>query len=380
MKTHYIEIGHSSIIDTLNEARLVCGINIDGEIKNVYFAVDKKYKDYLTTNRADPFLTLLINFALFTGRNIVCLDPVDECLLFGLRNQYIKTLCFACSSFHPIEIIASTINTPYSNMKKIGAAMSFGCDSLYTFYKHFETSEYPITHLCVFNNGVFSDDLDFLHLKKLAEKYSINKGLEFVYIDSNIHKVLQERFLDVYSQRNLACVLALQGLFSTYLYASGHDDNHFNIDPHNSASYDLLTVENFSTSNLFFILSGNEATRVEKLKTLLDFEDTYHYLHPCFNKATDEKNCGHCQKDTREMVLFYAWGKQKEFSEIYDFADFEKRLPMCLGILIALSNQHLYKEVLVEYTKLGYTIPSASYRYAEIYKKLLDNKKQYVKN
>jgi len=371
---HYIEIGHSKIVDVSGEARLTCDIAIDGNIRNIYFGVDKKYKKFLTINRADPFLALMINYGLFTGRDIRCLDPVDEYFLFGLRKQYIKTLCFANPVFHPIEIVAQSTNEPYPNEGKTGAAMSFGCDSLYTFFKHYKKSEYPITHICFFNNGGFDNDATFIHEKTIIENYAIKKELEFVYVDSNIHKASQERNLNVYTQRNLACILALQGLFSTYLYASGHDDTHFLIDPYNAAYYDLLTIETFSTRNLQFILSGAEVTRVEKLRDLLEFEDTSHYLHPCFKSNIDEKNCGHCQKDIREMVLLYAWGKKDEFSEVYNFKSFEKRLPMCLGILIALSNQHLYKEVLVEYTRLGNKIPSSSYRYAEIYSKVLEKK------
>lgn len=368
-----IYIGKSRIDERNGEAMLVSDIRINGEHKEMFFGVSPEYKEDLTIHRADPFLATLINYAMRSERSIVCEDPVSEELLFNIRNLYIKTLSFGSEAFHPIVIEASTADALYPIKRAVGSAMSFGCDSMYTYSKHGRESEYPITHLCNFNNGVYFSRWSFEHHSAILSKFASERGLKTVSVDTNIFELLPERFLDVYSQRNMACVLALQGLFGVYLYSSGHDEQNISVSDENSAKYDIVSVETFSTRGMQFILSGCECTRVEKLRSLCDFEDAQNHLHPCYKAPIGERNCGNCKKELRDMTLLYAWGMTEKFSRVYDFSQFERKLPMNLAILLSMPNDHLSREALDEYVRCGKQIPPKSYVYAEMYRKALDS-------
>jgi len=365
MSGRTIQIGKSRIEKAESQIRLLSDITIGSETRTMYFGVEPQYESGLTIGRADPFLAVMINFAMTTQRDIVCEEPVSEKLLFGLRHFYIPTLSFWSKTYSAVAIRAEAASSPVRSQNAVGAAMSFGCDSMYTFYRHGKDSEYPITHLCNFNNGVYSDRKSYLDHSKMVADYAAERFLKSVAVDTNIPEILPESFLCVYSQRNMACVLALQGLFGTYLYASGHSEDQIKIHQENSAHYDPVTTGAFSTDSLQFILSGSEINRVGKLRALCDFEDARKHMHPCFKNPIGTPNCGHCKKDIREMILFYAWGVQKKFEKVYDWTDFEKSLPLKLAVLLSLSDDSLYGDVLQEYLKSGKTIPDISYQRAK---------------
>mgnify|MGYP003294633432 CR=1 FL=1 len=88
-------------------------------------------------------------------------------------------------------------------------------------------------------------------------------------IISNMNELIMMNHEKTHTFRTLACVLAMQKLFSIYYFASGTDFNDSHIDEYDTAYYDILNVQCLSTENTTFYLSGMEATRLEKIKYIL---------------------------------------------------------------------------------------------------------------
>ncbi len=112
----------------------------------------------------------------------------------------------------------------------------------------------------MFHSGVFKSRNAFLESCEKACCFAENYNLQTVFLDTNLDTALSENFLSVRSFRHIACALALQGLFSTFLFTSSHSASDFRLDMADSSCYDLLTVNCVSTETLSFHLSGPETT------------------------------------------------------------------------------------------------------------------------
>lgn len=287
---------------------------------------------------------------------------MSERLHTQLVNGLIPTLAFAGELYHPIKITAPLTAEQMPNPGAVGTGFSGGADCLYTIMSHGGDSEFPLTHIAVFNNG-HMDKNGFQILCRHARRFAEEQELRLAVVDSNIDDTLGERFLDVYSFRNYACALALGRLFSVYLLSSGHDAAHFTLDLRNSASFDLLTARYVSTESLTFYHAGEEAKRVEKLTALSDWEPSWRWLHPCFRQGIDQINCGRCKKCVRDMTTLYALGRLERYREVYNIEDYLQHLPQRLGVLLAHSDGHLYDETVRLLKDRNIPIPEKAFVY-----------------
>ena len=329
----------------------------------LWFGVDSAQEEWLALGRADPFVMAMLPGAMRGGHDIACEDPMSERLHHQLANGLIPVLASAGDLYRPVRIDAPLTAERLSDHGAVGTGFSAGADCLYTIMRHGADSEFRLTHIAVFDNGHIWEDDVFRDLCGCARRFAEEQGLGLAIVGSNMHGLLGERFLDVYSFRNCACALALGRLFSVYLVSSGHDAAHFSLDLRNAASFDLLTARYASTESMAFYHAGEEATRVEKLAALSDWAPSWRWLHPCYKQGVDRINCGHCKKDVRDMATLYALGYLERYREVYDVDDFTRHLPQRLGVLLAHSDGHLYAETVRLLEERSIPIPEKAYAY-----------------
>ena len=364
-----------------DQSRLCADISLNGRSTTLWFGVDVQHEIYLCEERSDAFVMALLPAAMRSGYEIVCQTPMSERLHYQLSNYLIPTLCDAGDLYHPVKITAPLTAERIVNQGGIGTGFSGGVDCLYTIMTHGKTSVYPLTHLAVFNVGVFEGPAyreAFRKSCRNALPFAEEMGLELVCLDSNISKVLPERFLDVYSFRNLAGAMALQGLFSRYLLSSGHDMANFVIDFRNSATYDPLTVHCAQTENLSISLSGCQVQRNQKLAALSNWPMAFNWLHPCFCGHVGEKNCGHCKKCILDMTTLYALGTLEKFEAVFDIAAFKAALPLRIGFVLANEGNHWYDETLNLLRQAENKIPPSAYIFAKQFRKALEKQEEKI--
>lgn len=346
------------------QARICAEITLNGRSTTLWFGVSEAQEAYLCDQRSDAFILALLPTAMRGGYDISCDTPMSQRLHYQLEQYLIPTLCSAGERYHPVSIHAPLTSERLQNNGGVGTGFSGGVDSLYTIMTHGADSPFPLTHLALFNVGVFEGPgfrEGFRKSCSSAECFAKAMGLELVGLDSNLSQVLPERFLDVYSFRNLAGAMALQNLFSVYLLSSGHDIAHFSIDLHNSATYDMLTVNCAQTESLTFYLSGGQTLRSGKLKELSAWEPAHRWLHPCVYGHVGEVNCGHCKKCARDMTTLYALGTLDEFSEVFDIPAYKKVLPQRIGFVLTNRGNHSYDETIELLERNCVEIPPAAY-------------------
>ena len=365
-------IGKSYLERTGGSTRLCADLTVGARRTTLWFAVDSAREEWLALGRADPFVMALLPGAMRGGHEIVCEDPMSERLHHQLVNALIPALASAGELYHPIKITAPLTAEKLTNRSAVGTGFSGGADCLYTIMSHGGDSEFPLTHIAVFNNGHL-DKNGFQILCRHARRFAEEQGLVLAVVDSNIDDTLGERFVDVYSFRNYACALALGRLFSVYLLSSGHDAVHFRLDLRNTAFFDLLTARCVSTESLAFYQAGEEVTRVEKLTALSDWEPSWHWLHPCFQRSIGQVNCGRCKKCVRDMTTLYALGRLERYRDVYDIEDYLQHLSQRLGILFSLSDRHLYDEAIQLLKERKIPIPWKAFVYERQFRLAMRN-------
>lgn len=374
-----LHIGKIYIQRNERQSRLCADISMNGRGTTLWFGVAPEQEDYLCHERSDAFVMALLPTAMREKQDIFCETPMSGRLHYQLKHYLIPTLAAAGSLYHRISIHAALSNQGPENKGGVATGFSGGVDSLYTIMTHGVGSEYPLSHLTLFNVGVFEGaDLreKFQRSCANAQPFADKMGFELLGLDSNLPEALPERFLDVYSFRNLAGALALQKLLSVYLLSSGHDIANFSIDLHNSATYDLLTVNCAQTEGLAVYLSGGQVQRSEKLAQLSQWEPSYSWLHPCIYGLVGEHNCGHCKKCSRDMTTLYAIGALDRYEKVFDVAAYRRALPQRIGFVLANRGNHLYDETIRLLEENRVDIPTAAYACERQFRIALENLKE----
>ncbi len=367
-------IGNSTISLGDRSACLSAPVSVSSHETRLWFSVDRNQETFLAAGRADPFVMALLPLAMRGGHDIECLDPMSARLHFQLTTSLIPSLASMGTLYHEIRIKAPLTDEPVRNGGAVGTGFSGGVDSLYTVFTHGPDCEYPLTHLAVFNAGVFEGKSfrdAFAAACSKAAQFAGILGLDTVFVDTNLQEALPERFLDVYSFRNIACALALQGLFSRYLLSSGHDAGHMSFDLHNTATFDVLTVSCSKTENLVFYNSGSEIKRNGKLAALTLWPVSYNWLHPCIFGRAGDKNCGRCKKCVRDLTSLYALNALELYGEVFDTEDFRLHLAARIGFVLANRGNHLYDDTIRLLEERHAYIPAAAFIYGKQFYRLL---------
>ena len=248
----------------------------------------------------------------------------------------------------------------YYNGTGVGASISCGVDSFYTLLKHQNQKDekYNITHLTFFNagsNGEYGGEKARDLFNKRVEyvgKFCEENNYNLITIDTNINEFLMMNHEKTHTFRTLGCVLALQKLFSKYYFASGLPFDGSHIDESDTAFYDILNVQCFSNENISFYCSGIETTRLEKIKYISNFKETYNWLNVC---VIDESNCGKCEKCIRTMTALDSIGSLERYSNVFDIDEFYKNKSKYMVNILEYNREklkhNLYQEIIDEYKK-----------------------------
>ena len=283
MKELIIEM--PKIEKSLNKAKLVAEIRVENSEKyNLWFEVEKEYEKYLCVETADAFLVALIPYFVKHNLNVKINGKISSKLYYQLIN-YLFPLLRRGYKKNNLDIDCQITDVKYDS-KGVGASISCGVDSFYTLFKHKDLSDskYNITHLTFFNAGSHGEyggeEARHLYHKRLKniKSFCDENNYKLVTVDSNMNEFIMMSHLVTHTFRTLGCVLALQKLFGKYYFASGTNFDDTRITPISCAYYDILNVHCLSTENTQIYCSGIETTRLEKIKYISQFEETYNWL------------------------------------------------------------------------------------------------------
>lgn len=304
-----------------------------------WFKVESKYKEYLCEERSDAFIIGLLYYAMCTGADIISEAPISARLLYKLNYELIPILCNEKTGYNSIKIHGPVEESLYPNIGAVGTGMSCGIDSFSTLYKHISNdmlANYRLTHLTYFNMGAIFhpkgisnkskmplQEMRILLSKMAKEKLDNAKyvakavDLPLVYVESNLDSDIYRGaygFTAVY--RNISMVLSLQGLFGKYIHSTaGWPPGFFETNLETgSEHYELLLFDCFNNHSVDIIPGGQEDSRLEKTKKIINKDLVKEKLDVCFNF----NNCGHCSKCYRTLITLEILGKLDLYSSVFD--------------------------------------------------------------
>lgn len=268
---------------------------------------------------------------------------MSEKLYYQLTEFLIPSIAKNIGKYQKIKIISETTSEKLHSENAVGASVSGGVDSFYTLLKNNDRKEssFNITHLTFFNAGasgaVGGDESRARYKERVnwIREVALITNKKLLTVDTNFNEFLHQEHESTHTFRTLAIPLAMQKLFGKYFFASGFEYSKFAFLETDTASYDLLSTRCISTESLSFFLSGGEASRLEKVQFISQFDIVKERLNVCIKETT---NCSRCDKCVRTILALYALGALDGFSKVFDTAYFYKHKHKYFGLMCAIAN------------------------------------------
>ena len=297
--------------------------------KKLWYKFDERYEDFICDELCDGIVVTFLPIAMKFGYDIIeSAIPMSEKLYYNLTYHVIPQLYESDKKgLKKLNICIPRTNRCYG-AKGVATGMSRGVDSFATVaeYKDFELEDYRVSHYTYFNVGAHHGRDVLVGASKykrseLFEKqlhdtkaYCEQYGHDLIVVDSNVSICVASKelfgrsmFSDSHTFRNLGTALLLQRGLNKYYYSAAYNLTDFSIALNkDSAHYEKWLIRHLCTENMEFYNSGQEWSRLEKVKEIVKLEESYKYLNVCL---VDSNNCGVCVKCRRTLMELDSLGE-----------------------------------------------------------------------
>lgn len=296
---------------------------------NIYFKSDD---NTLISGNTETFIACALLPSMKMGGGEIRINGEISSKFLSALDTIQDIYCTWQPSFKRTKITGITAlqRTQTAQQKRVGAFFTGGVDSLYTFLKHNE----EITDV------IFAYGLD-IKLKDTVMREQTSKkihaiasefGKNVIEIETNLLELFD--FYVNWGQLGHGAALAAIGhLFSCtfhriYIPSSYSYSNLFPWGSH--PILDPL----WSSENLEFIHDGCEATRVNKVALIAQYDIALNTLRVCWTNPDSVYNCGKCEKCIRTMInlkINNALSRCTTFSEELDIKQVKKIVANTVG-------------------------------------------------
>ena len=301
----------------------------------LWFSAPSGYAEYFCTERSDAFVVAMLWYAMITGSDIRFEAPLSKKLHDGLTQKLLPALM---ADMKTIRLEGPLSGEPVRCADGVLTGMSCGVDSLYTLHCY-GSCDAPegrrLTHLAYYDCNYLLPYLDppydvsavyrekeqtFSHIIEHAKVIASHHDLPLIVMRSNLDEDYY-RGGRIYGSmyRFLACTLALEHLYGTYISSSsGHDNSMVEVSltvP--TQHYEGLLCECCQTETLRYMTSDS-ASRPEKLQALTGDDDARRYVAVCYDTGPRGENCGRCYACMKTMIPLDIMGKLDLFGESFD--------------------------------------------------------------
>lgn len=295
------------------ELRSTVTSEVLGEPFELWFRVPTRLERYLDGANGDPLVPALLLPAMKLGERLEIPCPISARLAHATTR--IQTI-FRCweprLSF--IEVCAPRCSRT-REATEVGLFYSGGVDSSYSLIKNLidhPLNEDVITQLVSIHgldvriNAGTSATYERMRTDAVEIARRVGKGP--VEVATNVQELMQRLHIPwgmLGHGSGLASVaLLLQRMFHK-IYVAPNGGSYAWLKP--AGSHPLLDPL-WSTEALTFVHDGSEATRLERIRLLVEHPVILDKLHVCWNQDPCEYNCGRCAKCLLVMIGLHAAG------------------------------------------------------------------------
>lgn len=341
-------------------------INFGNQTQTLWYRLDAEYSDSFCDDRGDGLVVSLLFFSLMNGADIVSTLPISEKLYHQLTYYLIPQLCRCNKSvISSIKIEAPLVSIAYREATGVGCGISCGVDSFTTLYEYTKLiplDSYKLTHLTYFKVGAHDGQIgrydkevqerlfqsQFSHAKAFCTRY----GYKLIVVESNLTEIVDRMFGfynygQFHSYVSAGTVLQLQKLFHRYYYSPGYCLDQFFMDVKKDVShYDGVLLPMLSTETTSFYSSNQGMSRIEKVRLISDFEQSYDWLLVCWLQIP---NCGKCGKCIRTMLELDFVGKLECYRTCFDLDEYVKNRDKYLRLIVRTKERDHFMTELYDY-------------------------------
>ena len=323
---HSVKIGDSP--DNELKTRLTYQVSSETGHGDLWFEVDTKFADALTSDRIDSALIAIFPMALKNNYDVLESEiPISERLYYNLTRHVIPQMYSAEGASGKTLQISAPVTNEVFNSTGVASGMSLGVDSLATLAEYGPNSELPnykLTHFTYFNvgahhgydwrigRGKYSGRELFEGQLKKALELSNKVGIPLVVIDSNLASFLsntigRSQFYMTHTFRNIASASILQKMIGRYYYSAAYNLDRFTVNlSGDSATYEKWLLPYLSTGSIEFFSANMAWSRFQKLQKVIEIEASHDYLMVCF---VGIDNCGECDKCRKTLMMLDVLGE-----------------------------------------------------------------------
>ncbi|MDY0356027.1 MAG: hypothetical protein RBR19_09130 [Sedimentisphaerales bacterium] len=340
------------LVEHGQEVRIRALVEWEGRREYLWYAVERRYGEYLTPEHLDAFVVGLLMPAMMAGEDLHVDGPVSEKLHWNLRQYYMRILRSVNPKLSAVRVLAAELYDGRQRPRPtgVGAGFSGGIDSFCVLADHFlddVPQAYRITHL-LFNNVGSHGDGGCTMFRNRAERLrpcAEELGLPFICIDSNLDEFYRLGFQESHSVRNISAALVLQKLLGKCLYASAFRYEDCFVGRTKFAGHtDPVAIHLLSTERMECILSGAQYSRVEKTARITKIPQSYRYLDVCIDPRRGNVNCGVCWKCARTLLTLELLGKTSLYEAVFPLEKYRLARRRCVARVLS-KNSPLTREV-----------------------------------
>lgn len=295
-------------------------IYLNGGERDIYF---RSLGQFIVSLNLEAFITFMLLPCMRSNDKRIAAGAISEKYLCGL--EIIQDIyCKWHPHFSRVTVEGVTaIERAASTEERVGMYFSGGVDSWYTFLKHKD----EVTDL-IFVHG-FDIRLNDVPLREKASK-KIHEAAAFfgknvIEIETNVRSFLDE-YVPWSGLGHGPALAAVGHLLSPTIHKIYIPASYTYADLFPSGCHPILDYL-WGTESLQFIHDGCEASRVEKVAILSEYDIALQTLRVCWTNPNSAYNCGRCEKCMRTMInleVNNALNRCKTFDQPLDIKHFLK--------------------------------------------------------
>lgn len=366
-----IEVRNIRIEKQFGLSKLVADIIENYEKRELFFAVETQYANFLDGNSGDAFMLALLVPAMTAGKTLAIEGPVSKRLLWQLESFMVPALMQMNPKLQKITIAPRQgYSEQIYEADCVVTGLSCGIDSFYTVLDLIYSERIPdrLTHFLLFHKIESLEKITATLQERATKERQIAAkrfALPLIQVWSNAKTFIDFPYEQICAFHDLAIVLALKQRIHKYYYATGYGIPHFALDFSQTCHYDLLNANVIRTESFEMVSHNGMVDRIEKTRALADDPVAQKYLNVCSHpQETGTLNCSACDKCRRTMVALDILGKLPLFSEVFDLALYQKKRAQYVGWVLYkwYINREIYAgEMVREMKRTGFRIPWTSY-------------------
>lgn len=300
---------------TAQDGKIILGFKREtpgSEPEHIWYQVPAEQNAALTTS-CDPFVLGSIFFAMRKGMNLVVHGEVSPTLLRNLTE--LQSFWAKCKPeyYTYIEIIADhEREQPRHPDGAAVCAFSGGVDSCFTAWRHrsglagrLQRNLQAAVMVHGFDITLRKKD-DFERSAARVKKLLDSLGILFIPMATNLKKQGID-WEDEHGCALASCLALFQGQYTSGLIASADAYPKLTIPWGSSPITDHL----LSSQAFEIVHDGAAYYRSDKVRWVAEWPEALQYLRVCLVGAEKDRNCCRCEKCTRTILSFRAWGLGK---------------------------------------------------------------------